>query len=212
MFTIYEEGVRSFSGTLERLYEVRPTEPPGAVHREAPAPGDTGSTRAGHARGEGHAPSAAVISAYRNATKLTTREPILHAHQIMRSPIVSVRADADVADAWLLLREHGIRQMPVQTPQVELVGLVSERELLEHLVVERGHVRYGQDRAVSDVMHREVITAEPVTEVRRIALVMVDRKMTAMPIVTSQDELVGIVSRGDLLRAMARTPPLTLWT
>ena len=221
MFTIYEEGVRSFSGTLERLYETRRVEALTAPGRDAPdAEGDEGaggrdaSGAAAEPGDGGGSPtlSQAAIAAYRNATKLGSRERIVHAHQVMRHPVVSVSANADVRDAWLLLREHGIRQVPVQTPEVELLGMLSERELLEQLIIERDRIQYGQARLVSQVMHREVVTAEPVTDVRRIARVMVDREMTAMPIVTAEDKLVGIVSRGDLLRAMTRTPPLNLWT
>lgn len=59
-------------------------------------------------------------------------------------------------------------------------------------------------------MSRELITAEPVTDVRRIARVMADQDLSAMLIVTPPQELVGIVSRGNLLPAITNTPPLGL--
>lgn len=211
MFTIYNDGVRSFSGTLEQLYEVHPIESIGQRRPDSPDPTRTGGGAPHQGGGDSYGVTPTAISAYRNAANLTSREPVLHAHQVMRHPVVSIRADADIQDAWQQIRRYRIRQMPVQTPQVELVGLLSERELLEQLIIERDQIRHGEARIVAEVMDREVITAEPVTDVRRIARVMADRQMTAMPVVASNCELVGIVSRGDLLRAMTRTPPLRLW-
>ena len=90
--------------------------------------------------------------------------------------------------------------------------MLYERDLLQSLIIEHDQIRYGEARLVAEVMSREIITAEPVTDVRRIARVMADHDLSAMLIVSSRHELVGIVSRGDLLRAITNTPPLRLWT
>lgn len=208
MFRIYEGGLPSFAGTLERLYEVHPVVPPIAPARDPRTRSERDTDRPPGLPG----PTPSAIDAYRNAARLSSREPILHAHQVMRTPVVTMRPEADVREAWLALRRHGIGQMPVQSADQTLVGLISERDLLGTLIIERDRIREGDPRAVETLMLREVVTAEPVTDLRRIARVMADRQLTAMPIVTEHDELVGIVSRGDLLRAMTGTPPLRLWT
>ncbi len=208
MFRIYESGLPSFSGTLERLYELHPVVPPVAPARDPRPPSE--EEVAAPSRPPRVPPSA--VAAYRKAARLSSREPILHAHQVMRTPVVTVRPDADVREAWETLRRHDVGQMPVQSGDQTLVGLVSERDLLGALLALQDRIREGDARAVETLMRREVVTAEPVTDLRRIARVRADRRLTAMPIVTEHDELVGIVSRGDLLRAMTGTPPLRLWT
>jgi acetoin utilization protein AcuB len=61
-------------------------------------------------------------------------------------------------------------------------------------------------------MTAEVINADPVTDVRRIARVMLSYHLSAIPVVDEQDALIGLVSRIDILRAVTSEPPLSLWT
>jgi len=56
-----------------------------------------------------------------------------------------------------------------------------------------------------------VVAAEPDAEVRRIARVLLDYALPAVPIIDGEGQLVGIVSRSDVLRVVVTDPPLTLW-
>jgi len=56
-----------------------------------------------------------------------------------------------------------------------------------------------------------VVCADPVTDIRRIARVLLDTGLSAVPIAGEAKELLGIVSRGDILRATLADPPLSLW-
>ncbi len=209
MFNIYSDGVRSFSGTLEHLAEVRPVERSGRIGARAPG-ARRGSSDA--ATGAPARVTPGAVAAYREAIRRNEREPIVHAHQLMHEPVHTIRPEASLADAWTRLCDEGVRQLPVVGADGRLVGLLSERELLGRLGLEGDRLELAADPTVAEAMRREVITAEPITDVRRIARVMADHAMTAMPIVTEDQELVGIVSRGDLLRAIAHDPPLHLWT
>lgn len=51
-----------------------------------------------------------------------------------------------------------------------------------------------------DVMTREVVTVGPETSVRDVARLMLDRRISGVPVVDSSDRLVGLVSEGDLMR------------
>ena len=140
------------------------------------------------------------------------REPVRHAYQVMARPVLSLRVEDSVATAWRRLRARGVYQAPVWSPAQGVVGLVSERDLLtvSDLVDHQptGHL----ERPVGEVMISPVVCADPVTDVRRIARVLVDVGLTALPVVDASGTLVGIVSRGDILRAVLVDPPLSLWS
>ena len=56
-----------------------------------------------------------------------------------------------------------------------------------------------------------VVSADPITDIRRIAWVMLEHQVDGVPIVNEMQVLVGFVSRSDILRAIITDPPLSLW-
>ena len=56
-----------------------------------------------------------------------------------------------------------------------------------------------------------VITATPDTRIREIARLLIERRIGAMPIMDKYDNLVGIITRSDVLRAVVNHAPLELW-
>ena len=140
------------------------------------------------------------------------RGPLYQADQIMRSPVISVNADDEVARAWQALVDHQIRQAPVLDVGGRLVGIVSERNLLTALNVDdQGKVRDVMSRRVADVMTTPVVAAHPFTDIRQIASVMLEGDVDGVPIVNEAGVLLGFVSRSDILRAVVTDPPLSMW-
>jgi CBS domain-containing protein len=68
-----------------------------------------------------------------------------------------------------------------------------------------------RNHSVRDVMTSPVVAAEPVTDIRRIAKAMVEQGISGVPIVNESQELVGFISRTDILRSVVTDPPLSLW-
>lgn len=146
---------------------------------------------------------------------------MLKAADIMYSAVVTATPDHTVQDAAGLMVENGISGLPVVDKSGKLVGLISESDLMRHAEAGTEHHRswwlqafMGRDnlareyvkenaRRVSDVMTRTVITATPETPVRELAELLEHNSIKRLPIV-SGGKVVGIVSRANLLRALAR--------
>jgi len=139
------------------------------------------------------------------------RGPIYHAEQIMERNVITVMDSYDVARAWRILREHHIHQAPVLNGNAQLIGIVSERDLLTAINIDAGLIVESLNRQVRDVMTTPVVAASPVTDIRRIAAVMLDNGVDGAPITNDNGRLVGFVSRSDILRAIVTDPPLSLW-
>ncbi|MDP1897660.1 MAG: CBS domain-containing protein, partial [Sulfurimicrobium sp.] len=102
-------------------------------------------------------------------------------------------------------------QAPVLDDSAQLVGIVSERDLLTALNIDAGRIIEAINRRVLDVMTTPVIATAPVTDIRRIAAVMLEHGVDGVPITNDRGRLVGFVSRSDILRAVVTDPPLSLW-
>ncbi|WP_300453510.1 CBS domain-containing protein [Accumulibacter sp.] len=202
MFAVYGLSGPIYHGTFEGLDQVAGVHRGTAVRpiaEQEPAPLFS-------------APAAQAVSAYRAMLRGDPdRGPLYHAYQIMQRQIVSLTSTDAVEHAWRVLLERRIHQAPVLDPGYRLVGIVSERDLLTVLNVEEGRVRDVLARQVSDVMTTPVVSADPITDIRRIAWVMLEYQVDGVPIVNDAQLLVGFVSRSDILRAIITDPPLSLW-
>ena len=92
-----------------------------------------------------------------------------------------------------------------------LVGIVGERDLLTSFNIDDGQLRDVLFKRVSDVMSTPVVAAAPITDIRRIARVMLDRKVDGVPVVNDGGALLGFISRSDILQAVITDPPLSIW-
>lgn len=134
----------------------------------------------------------------------------MQARQIMTSPVVTVRRDTTVREAATLLVEHRITAAPVLDASGELVGIVSEGDLVVHRF---GHDPRSQLRPVEDeppgpqtvgeVMTTPVIALGPSADAADLAEAMLDSDIRSIPIVEGAT-VIGIVSRRDLLRTLVR--------
>ena len=213
MFSLYGISGPLFHGTLETL----PRLPP--VTRRAPViaarrigdpieqPPVNESIESAFA-----APAKQAVEAYQAMLpKNLERGPLYHANQIMQPEVISVSADDDVAHAWRILIDHRIHQAPVLDANRHLVGIVSERNLLTTLNIDGGEVRDVLRKRVRDVMTSPVVAATPLTDIRRIARVMLEHNVDGVPIVNDNGGLQGFVSRSDILNAIVTDPPLSMW-
>jgi len=214
MFAIYDIEGRRFRNTLENLRKVREVRASTETRlwsnrsegRIQPAPGSAGDKA-------GALPvSSKAVQAYRDIRHLNRREPIYHAHQLMSHPVSTVPIEMSILDAQRYFHQRNLHQMPVINGQQHIVGMLSLEDLLQFIIIDDGQMQYVDGKRVADAMSREVITSDPVSDIRRVAQVMLEYHLDAVPIVDEQDALIGIVSRSDVLRAVMNDPPLTMWS
>lgn len=204
----YVQGVQGqvFSGPLERLDRVNGLARARAIRSIDSAENEiVVEAKNSYQREE-------AVRAYRRMIPADLdRGPLYHADQIMSRPVIVVGQDSAVADAWRTLRDNRIHQAPVVDDERKLIGLVSERDLLTAMDVEDGQIITARSRHVRDVMTTPVVAAAPVTDIRRIASVMLDRGVDGVPVIAETGRIMGFVSRSDILRAVVTDPPLSLW-
>ena len=153
----------------------------------------------------------------------------MKAADVMVSNVISVGQDASVQEVAEVLLRNRVSAVPVLGTKGELVGIVSEGDLMRR--PEAGTERRqswwlalltssegmasdyikSHSRKVVDVMTRRVVTATPDTPVADVAALLEKHAIKRVPIV-KHGKIVGIVSRANLLQALAslkNVPPGT---
>lgn len=130
----------------------------------------------------------------------------------MTSPVVVVAPETTVKQAAALLVEHGFTALPVVSPEDQLIGIVTEADLMRDRVPRdpRARIHPGVEQAdrpvtttVGEVMSTPAVAMGAGTDVAVLAKALLERHQRAMPIVDGS-RLVGIVTRRDIIRTVAR--------
>jgi len=149
----------------------------------------------------------------------------MNASQIMTTPVITVGPDSEVQEIAALLLKHRISGVPV-LDDGRLVGFVSEGDLLHReeigtdrparpeswwlrlLGSEASPADYVKSHArrARDIMTREVVTVAPEASLAQIATLLEKRRIKRVPVMSGAS-LVGIVSRANLVQAIAAMPP-----
>jgi acetoin utilization protein AcuB len=132
--------------------------------------------------------------------------PLLFASQIMSSPVTTLPMDAKVEEAKMLFLDKRFRHIPILGHRQQLVGIISDRDVLKTFSASESY----SNLTVSEIMVEKVLTGNLQTEIRFAAKVMLDEKVGALPIVDPTSEVIGIITRTDLIRAMVKFPGFTL--
>jgi CBS domain-containing protein len=141
----------------------------------------------------------------------------------MVTSVITIDPDLTVKAAANTLVRNRISAVPVVTCEGQLVGILSEGDLIRRVETGTDRQRSGwldllyssetlatefvrsHGHKVSDLMTRDVVVATPETSLREIANLLEKHGIKRVPIVEN-DRVVGVVSRADLLRAMASAP------
>jgi len=152
-----------------------------------------------------------AISAYKQQKKNPSKPKLaIRAEQIMSAPVVSIKPDTSLNKARQIVKERRFRHVPVVAGDGKIQGIVSDRDLfaLSHMDDTQESL---EPSVVADIMTKSVLTATPDTNIREVARVLFEERIGCMPIVDEADQVVGMITRSDILRALIKHAPLDLW-
>jgi CBS domain-containing protein len=126
-----------------------------------------------------------------------TATPVVR--DIMASPALTVGADDLLTRAVRRLDRHEVTSLPVVERDGRLVGVVSEADVVKHLVAGCA----DRDVLVRSVMSSAVWTVSPDDPLQEVAALFCRTSLKSLPVV-HHARVVGVISRRDLVRASAR--------
>jgi CBS domain-containing protein len=110
--------------------------------------------------------------------------------------VVTIKPDATVRDLLGLMAEHNIGAVVVSRDGEAVDGIVSERDVVRRLHEDESVL----DGAVSRIMTSDVETCQADTPVDALRVVMTERRIRHVPVVTD-GRLTGIISIGDVVKS-----------
>ena len=146
---------------------------------------------------------------------------------IMTTDVITASPDTSVAELAILISEKNLGGLPIVDENNAVVGIVTESDLLPRLkkvpfsniklpalfhewVDDPGIeplFKMAREKQAKQIMSTKVVTVRPEDSVLSAALILGERGIRRLPVVHN-GELVGIVSRGDILRALAKSESL----
>lgn len=223
MFSVYGKAGRLFRGSMEELRHVGPVAAVARARGVAPIGFDPADHQFPQPTDQplppapGRAHREALDSYSQVARAEHPRQPITRVEAIMHSPVITLPDDSTVEQAWQTLAQNHVGQAPVVSVDGVLVGLLSRADLMrpERLPGPESHALVWRAlllQSVVEVMWTPVPSVSTDADVRRVAQVLLDTGLPGLPVANESGQVVGFVSRSDILRAVVAEPPLDLWT
>jgi len=134
--------------------------------------------------------------------------------EVMTSRPVTVRPDTSVKEALALLDQHSITMLPVVSEDDSLLGVLSEADILvgrvlpdarASLIPHTAERENDSSESVGSLMTSVALTATEETDVAEVTKVMTSTGVKSLPVVDAGRRVVGVVSRRDIVRTMARS-------
>jgi len=130
------------------------------------------------------------------------------AGEYMTREVKTVSRDVTMRELQKLFDRVDFNSFPVRE-NGDIIGLVTKFDFLKCFAFTSGRMVPGYDdllsQTVAEVMTPEFIYVDAGTKLTRVLQLMVDHRMKSIPVLNADQQLVGIIAREDIMRALARS-------
>lgn len=145
------------------------------------------------------------------------------AKDIMEKAVISIDGDMSVEEIAKILMKNKISGVPVIDEKKQVIGIVTEADLLSKekeprfpsyieflgsIIYIEGVKQYEEDlkklvaSKAKEIMTTPAHTVEENATIEEVAALMVEKRINRVPVVNTKGELVGIISRADMLKSL----------
>jgi len=131
---------------------------------------------------------------------------MLTVRDIMTEPVETIGMDRSLRDIRAVFERSQYHHIVVRGDDGACVGVISDRDLLKHLspfvgkLAERSSDLATLNKRVHQIMTRQLVAVRPRTTLRDAARVMLDHKISCLPVLDETHRCIGIVTLRDIVR------------
>jgi acetoin utilization protein AcuB len=126
----------------------------------------------------------------------------------MNTHVITVRDETAMARAAITMKEKKIRTLPVVNKDGKLVGIVTDRDLKDASPSKATTLNvYELNFLISrlktkDIMSQDLVFVRPDETIEFAAILMLDNRISSLPVINHDGALVGIITQTDIFRAL----------
>ncbi len=125
----------------------------------------------------------------------------------MNKEVITVNVDDSMQDAIFLLKEHGLNLLPVMK-NGDIVGIITDRDLKkaspsDATTLDMHELLFLISKIkIKDIMKKTVHTVKPDYTIEEAAAILLEQKISGLPVINDENQLVGIITRSDIFRVL----------
>lgn len=208
MFAVYNNGSVKFRSTSDNLYELHNVDKSAQSRHK---PDDDMYHAFGNFLEQKNKNKDEAIDAYKKVANMDKNTVIYHVSEIMSKNCITVDSNSTIIETYHILKKNQVNQIPIVSVEDTIIGMIDKKVILNLLLDDFENGKKILNKRLNEINIPEVITTDPISDIRRVAKVMITCKTDAIPVVNQKNKLVGIVSKTDIINAVSHLPDFNLW-
>jgi len=149
---------------------------------------------------------------YEQIEDLHSQTIVFYIDQIMSHATLIINDQKSIKECYNIIKKYNVQQLLIRKDQANhLKGMITKNDILDFAMNAENFNNQLLEQSIDTISQKNIITTDPKSEIRRVAKVMVDFNLNAIPVVNKNDIILGVVTRHDIVKAVASSPDLQVW-
>jgi predicted transcriptional regulator len=212
MFTIYNNGIVDYKGSTDNLYNVKSINEIKNI-RFDPQEKSFADFKNKQERQNNKRQEEQFLSSYKKMSQINQpNNQFYFVKDVMIQDVLYIDDSHSVKEAYELLKDKKIEQIPVTTIDKKIIGLIDAKFILSSLLQNLDEPNTFLNRRLREISFPEIIATNVEAELKDVLKVMFDFQIGTMAVVDNEGFLKGIVSKSYIFKAMSCVPHFEVWS
>ncbi len=209
MFAMYDDDGLNFRSTIDHLYNIHEISASHRLHNDVRDKKKNDNFNQTLYKGK---INQEAKDKYKQIANLDTRTEIFHVEQVMSNKTIIVNDSQTIQECYTLMQDYKVQQLLIRSDNKNhLKGMITQQEILNFMMSDLNSAHTISQKHIYDISTKNIITTDPISDIRRVSKVMIDFHLNAIPVVNEEDVILGVVSRHDIVNAVSSIPHLQIW-